>query len=208
MPTSNRDARALNEDGNNGALRPAKKFTKFVDYNFSAMTDTKGGFLSTEDDPWNKSLSSSTATATGEAQPGGGGQDMKPAQMTAAEWERLQLIRKLQRTRAGPFEPGLSVLADEATRKRCRECGSLEIDWMWEDIFKCAVCAACKEKHPERYSLLTKTECREDYLLTDREYLRPSFTAVSNSGLGPVLILSRGVEGCRAPATPLETKPA
>ena len=53
--------------------------------------------------------------------------------------------------------------------KTCRECGSLEIDWKWEEVFGCAVCSACKDKLPEKYSLLTKTEAREDYLLTEPE---------------------------------------
>jgi DNA-repair protein complementing XP-A cells len=131
------------------------------------MTDTKGGFLSTEDDPWNKSMA-------GPAAPGGGGAaqgpgEKKPEHMTAAEWERMQLLKNLRRQKAGPFEPGLSVLADEAARKKCRECGSLEIDWVWEEVFGCCVCSQCKEKFPEKYSLLTKTECKDDYLLTDRE---------------------------------------
>lgn len=136
-----------------------------MDYNFSAMTDTKGGFLSAEDDPWNKSM----AGAGSAPAPGLPEQERKPEHMTAAEWERMQLLRKLKRQKAGPFEPGLSVLADEETRKKCRECGSLEIDWVWEEVFGCCVCGRCKEKFPEKYSLLTKTECKEDYLLTDRE---------------------------------------
>ena len=162
VPSSNRDARSsANRDGE-GEIRPARKFTKFVDYNFSAMTDTKGGFLSTEDDPWNNALSSD--------RPGQPEPEQKPKNMTAAEWERLQLIRKLQRQKAGPFEPGLSVLTDEKERKKCRECGSLEIDWVWEEVFSCCVCNSCKDKFPEKYSLLTKTECRDDYLLTEREW--------------------------------------
>ncbi|KAI1087606.1 DNA repair protein [Rostrohypoxylon terebratum] len=150
-----------------GAIRPARKFTKFVDYDFGKMTDTKGGFLSTEDDPWNKAMSGSVAKGKG-----GGpaeGPEEKPKGMTAQEWERLQLLRKLQRQKAGPFEPGLSVLQDKKDRKKCRECGTLEIDFVWEEVFSCCVCAACKEKYSEKYSLLTKTECREDYLLTDPE---------------------------------------
>jgi DNA-repair protein complementing XP-A cells len=162
-PTSNRDARVPDD-----ALPAAKKFTKYVDYNFSAMSDTKGGFLSLEDDPWNKSMS---ATGGANDKPGSAGpQEQKPEAMTLAEWERLQLIRKLQRTKAGPYEPGLSVLADKTERKTCRECGSLEIDYRWEEVFGCAVCGACKDKYPEKYSLLTKTEAREDYLLTDRTW--------------------------------------
>ncbi len=76
----------------------------------------------------------------------------------------------MQQRKEGPFEPGLSVLTDKEERKKCYECGSLEIDFVWEEVFKCRVCNACKEKYPEKYSLLTKTECREDYLLTEREF--------------------------------------
>ncbi|KAI9814058.1 MAG: hypothetical protein M1827_003522 [Pycnora praestabilis] len=137
-------------------IQPAKSFTKFVEYDFSKMTDTKGGFLTAEDDPHNKALHA----------PGSG--EEKPAHMTLKEWERHQLLRKLREQRAGPFEPGLSVLKKEEGIK-CRECESLEVDWKWEDVFGCAVCERCKERLPEKYSLLTKTEAKEDYLLTDPE---------------------------------------
>ncbi|KAJ4417372.1 DNA repair protein rad14 [Neurospora sp. IMI 360204] len=185
VPASNRDARTSTstttrtgdkKDGNGndqGDLRPiSRKFTKYVDYNFSAMTDTKGGFLSVEDDPFNKQMSGPTKPGQPRAE-----QEQKPAHMTAAEWERMQLIRKLQRNKAGPYEPGLSVLTDKEDaakeRKKCRECGSLEIDFVWEETFGCAVCGKCKERWPERYSLLTKTEAKEDYLLTDPELKDP-----------------------------------
>jgi DNA-repair protein complementing XP-A cells len=131
-----------------------RKFTKYVEYDFSKMTDTKGGFLSAEDDPFNKSLH---ATKEGE----------KPVHMTLKEWERHNLLRSLRNQKAGPFEPGLSVLGKSGIK--CRECGSLEIDWQWEEVLKCAVCNRCKEKFPEKYSLLTKTEAKDDYLLTDPE---------------------------------------
>lgn len=131
------------------------------------MTDTKGGFLSTEDDPHNKSMSASAPAGPG------GPQEQRPAHMTADEWERMQVIKKLKRQKAGPYEPGLSVLADEKERKKCRECGSIEIDWVWEEVFHICVCGLCKEKYPEKYSLLTKTECKQDYLLTDRESRLP-----------------------------------
>ncbi|KAI5860388.1 DNA repair protein [Durotheca rogersii] len=152
-----------------GAIRPARNFAKYVDYDFGKMTDTKGGFLSTEDDPWNKAMSGSVASGSKGSGPGGEGVEEKPKGMTAQEWERLQLLRQLQRQKAGPFEPGLSVLQDKKERKKCRECRSLEIDFVWEEVFGCAVCGQCKEKFPEKYSLLTKTECKDDYLLTDPE---------------------------------------
>ena len=77
-------------------------------------------------------------------------------------------MKGLKSRREGPFEPGLSVLGKEGMK--CRECGSLEIDYVWDEVFKCRVCNGCKEKYPEKYSLLTKTEAKEDYLITDREW--------------------------------------
>lgn len=160
IPATQRDARSK-EPERNGSFRPldeiqpARNFTKFVDYDFSKMTDTKGGFLTAEDDPHNRQLHAPN-------------QDEKPAHMTLKEWERHQLLRSLRDQKAGPYEPGLSVLKKE-DNKVCKECGTLEIDWKWEDVFGCAVCNGCKEKFPEKYSLLTKTEAKEDYLLTDPE---------------------------------------
>ncbi len=136
-------------------IQPARNFAKFVEYDFSKMTDTKGGFLTAEDDPHNKALHAPNT-------------DEKPSHMTLKEWERHQLLRSLRDQKAGPFEPGLSILKKEQN-KICRECGSLEIDWKWEEVFGCAVCNTCKEKTPDKYSLLTKTEAKEDYLLTDPE---------------------------------------
>ena len=122
------------------------------------MTDTKGGFLTVEDDPHNKALHAPNL-------------EDKPSHMTMKEWERHQLLRSLRDRKAGPFEPGISALKreDDAAQPVCRECGNLEIDFNWETIFHCAVCNACKEKDPDKYSLLTKTEAKEDYLLTDPE---------------------------------------
>ena len=160
IPKNLRDGR-ITDSANEGGFRPldsiqpARNFTKFVEYDFSQMTDTKGGFLTAEDDPHNKALHAPNANE-------------KPTHMTLKEWERHQLLRTLRDQKAGPFEPGLSVLKKEENRI-CRECSSLEIDWKWEEVFGCAVCNACKEKVPDKYSLLTKTEAKEDYLLTDPE---------------------------------------
>ncbi|KAI9366967.1 XPA protein C-terminus-domain-containing protein [Aspergillus egyptiacus] len=159
-PSTLRDANNANPtDRPLSAIKPARNFTKYVEYDFSKMTDTKGGFLAEEDDPFNKALhvrDGKEATT-------------KPAGMTQVEWERKQLVESLRRERAGPFEPGISVLDEASEQKRCRECGGLEIDWKWEAELRCRVCHACKEKFPEKYSLLTKTEAKEDYLLTDPE---------------------------------------
>ncbi|KAF2087516.1 DNA repair protein [Saccharata proteae CBS 121410] len=148
-------------------IRPAKKFqsSAYIEYDFSKMTDTKGGFLSATDDPHNKALHAAR-------------QEDKPAHMTLAEWERHTLLQKLRAQKAGPFEPGINGLRlrdrdGKEAGKNCRECGSPEIDWQWDEILKLSVCNACKDAHPDKYSLLTKTEARSDYMLTEPELADP-----------------------------------
>lgn len=58
---------------------------------------------------------------------------------------------------------------DPAENPQCFDCGSVELDFLYHKTFGTRVCFKCKEKFPEKYSLLTKTECKEDYLLTDPE---------------------------------------
>jgi len=155
QPANARDGRAEAERPPE-ALRPSRNFAKYVEYDFSKMTDTKGGFLTAEDDPHNKALHTQD------------GQEVRPANMTLKEWERQRLLRSLREQKAGPFEPGITRMKDTTT-KSCRECRILEIDWKWDEIFRISVCNTCKEKFPDKYSLLTKTEAKEDYLLTDRK---------------------------------------
>lgn len=151
-PTSVRDAKNRPLDD----IKPARStLGKYIEYDFSKMTDTKGGFLTSEDDPHNKAMRTEE-------------RDNKPSEMTQKDWERQQLLKSLRNQRAGPFEPGISAVKDEDTKK-CRECGIPELDWKFSDIFDVQVCNGCKEKFPEKYSLLTKTEAKEDYLLTEPE---------------------------------------
>ncbi|KAJ2661178.1 DNA repair protein rad14 [Coemansia sp. RSA 1200] len=52
---------------------------------------------------------------------------------------------------------------------KCCECGSLDLEVTYLKIFGVKVCKPCIESVPEKYSLLTKTEAKDDYLLTDSE---------------------------------------
>ncbi|KAI0034944.1 hypothetical protein K488DRAFT_76953 [Vararia minispora EC-137] len=61
------------------------------------------------------------------------------------------------------------VFLDPRMNPKCAECGSTDIDQTYKKVFRCLVCKKCKEEKVEKYSLLTKTECKEDYLLTDSE---------------------------------------
>ena len=57
---------------------------------------------------------------------------------------------------------------DERENPKCKVCGTQDIDFTFHKVFYINVCAKCKHENPDRFSLLTKTEAKEDYLLTDR----------------------------------------
>jgi DNA-repair protein complementing XP-A cells len=141
-------------------LKPAKSLGKYIEYDFSKMTDTKGGFLDVTDDPNNRALNGYAAK---------GDDANKPPGMTMEEWERMQLLKKLRASKQAVNEPILSVLAEKKEGRICRECESLDVDFQWVDVFGIAVCRKCKKEFADKYSLLTKTEAREDYLLTNPE---------------------------------------
>lgn len=44
---------------------------------------------------------------------------------------------------------------------KCNECQSIDIDQSYRKVFGSLVCNKCKNEKPEKYSLLTKTECKE-----------------------------------------------
>ncbi|WVQ80024.1 DNA repair protein [Cryptococcus sp. DSM 104549] len=75
-----------------------------------------------------------------------------------------QKERELRMIKEGE-EP--AILVDSSPR--CEECNTLEINHQFLKVFDVKVCKGCEKKFPEKYSLLTKTECKEDYLLTDPE---------------------------------------
>ncbi|EIN13614.1 hypothetical protein PUNSTDRAFT_109805 [Punctularia strigosozonata HHB-11173 SS5] len=61
------------------------------------------------------------------------------------------------------------IFLERSKNPACQECGSIDIDQTYRKVLRCLVCNKCKNDKPEKYSLLTKTECKEDYLLTDAE---------------------------------------
>ncbi|KIK71319.1 hypothetical protein GYMLUDRAFT_235654 [Collybiopsis luxurians FD-317 M1] len=79
---------------------------------------------------------------------------------------RKELERERQRTMQN-VEPPINLELDK--NPKCQECQTIDIDHMYKKVFGCLVCKRCTKEKPERYSLLTKTECKDDYLLTDAE---------------------------------------
>ena len=53
------------------------------------------------------------------------------------------------------------ISLDPKMNPKCKECQSIDIDHNFKKTFGCSVCNKCKNDLPEKYSLLTKTECKE-----------------------------------------------
>ena len=82
-------------------------------------------------------------------------------EQTLQDWKNKQ--RELQKIRELPPPIDLQNIP------RCRECQSMEVDANLMTNFNVRACRKCIKALPEKYSLLTKTECKEDYLLTEPE---------------------------------------
>jgi hypothetical protein len=78
----------------------------------------------------------------------------------------------------------IAMSLDHSKNPKCGHCGAMDIDYQIQGVFGVIVCTKCKAERPDEYSLLTKTECKEDYLLTDR---KPN---LSFSFSQPMLMLS------------------
>lgn len=121
--------------------RPSIQKKDYIEYDFSTMKDSRGGFL----DETEKF----------------GLRGPEEESQTLQEWKEKQRQEHMVKDLAPPM--------DLANAPRCFECESLEIDPNLFSNFGVRVCRRCMKEKPEKYSLLTKTECREDYLLTDPE---------------------------------------
>ncbi|KAI9311835.1 XPA protein C-terminus-domain-containing protein, partial [Dichotomocladium elegans] len=117
----------------------------FYEYDLSTIVDSKGGFLveETKEDKLIKSRREATTKIA----------------------PYLRIVKRSMLT--------LAMSADPSENPKCRDCESLDVDPTFFQVFHLAVCPNCKEKFPERYSLITKTEAKEDYLLTDPELRDP-----------------------------------
>ncbi|KAK4056295.1 DNA repair protein rad14 [Microbotryomycetes sp. JL221] len=116
----------------------------YVEYDLATLKNSKGGFLldNEEDDP----------------------RKIRERQ----QQELLALKRKQNAQKQGVWsEPGMSI--DHSKNPKCRHCGSIDLDQQLRQYFGMFVCTKCKTERPDEYSLLTKTECKQDYMLTDSE---------------------------------------
>ena len=116
---------------------------KYLDYDLSTLKNSKGGFLldNEVEDPREK---------------------RQREQEAELKKKRIEAMQK-----QGLLDDHFRSL-DESLNPKCKVCESQEIDFTFNKVFRVNVCAKCKHENPERFSLLTKTEAKEDYLLTDR----------------------------------------
>ncbi|WAQ82035.1 hypothetical protein PtA15_2A348 [Puccinia triticina] len=147
-----RDGGSLADDGARSAapskadpasLKPLpKRVRTFVDYDLSTMTNSKGGFLldNEQDDP-----------------------------RLIKQRQQIEELKKQRLKQAERLSQAPNLSLDKSQNPKCTVCGSVELDIQLFQVFKVPVCRKCKNEHPERFSLLTKTECKQDYLLTDPE---------------------------------------
>lgn len=81
---------------------------------------------------------------------------------TLDEWKKKQQERVV--VDAPPPE-------DLALAPRCFDCNTIDINQEYFKVYGTRVCNKCKDKFPEKYSLLTKTESKQDYFLTEPELM-------------------------------------
>ncbi|OBA22059.1 DNA repair protein [Metschnikowia bicuspidata var. bicuspidata NRRL YB-4993] len=120
---------------------PAIQKKDYIEYDFATMKDSRGGFL---DESQKHGLK---------------GPDEEPQSLK--DWKEKQKQDLAVKDLAPPL--------DLSSAPRCVECESLEIDANLKTNFNVRVCRRCMREKPDKYALLTKTECREDYLLTEPE---------------------------------------
>lgn len=122
-------------------LQRDKSLGDYIEFDLSKLHNSKGGFLIDENDPSIKGKS--------------------VEDMLKEKQRERQRLREYA-------EPAISL--DPETRPTCESCGSPEVVHdPFLRVFGIKVCRRCEREKPEMYSLLTKTEVKEDYLLTDSE---------------------------------------
>ncbi len=116
------------------------------------MVNSKGGFL-VEDD---RGADDDLKTKKREREREKAMQSLEPRTLHFCTFIRVTCAM-------GPLtESAATAIYLEASRNpKCHDCGSMDIDQMYRKVFRCVVCANCRNEKAEKYSLLTKTECKE-----------------------------------------------
>lgn len=128
--------------------RPLKRDSRlgtYFEYDLSKMVNSKGGFLVGD----------------------GGNVDMdlirkekeRELQRSIHNLDLREYYYLLSTLISNLFLPSAMFL-DPALNPKCKECQTVDIDPSFLRGFNCLVCKKCQNEYPEKYSLLTKTECK------------------------------------------------
>jgi hypothetical protein len=169
-----------NNTGGDDKLQRDSRLGKYFDYDLSKMVNSKGGFL-VEDD---KEVDGDAKTKERERERQRAMQNLDPRTCSS-------LYLSISPALLAPLTClgcHVAIYLDPSRNPKCHDCGSVDIDQMYRNIFRCIVCNKCRNEKVEKYGLLTKTECKEvnvirlahicdlkdsclrqDYLLTDCE---------------------------------------
>eukprot|EP00834_Sanchytrium_tribonematis_P000554 NODE_10_length_61504_cov_0.956502.p26 type:complete len:255 gc:universal NODE_10_length_61504_cov_0.956502:34696-35460(+) len=82
------------------------------------------------------------------------------------------VVREMKEKPPIPIEaPNLdyNIPLDPTEIPRCEFCKSVEIDPIYYNTFKVKICKICIKDHESEFALLTKTEAKQDYMLTEPE---------------------------------------
>ena len=73
------------------------------------------------------------------------------------------LVRAITPCVCGPLTEvvATAIYLEAGRNPKCHDCDSMDIDQTYRKVFKCLVCNKCRNEKVEKYSLLTKTECKE-----------------------------------------------
>lgn len=131
-------------------IRPSIRTKDYIEYDFATMKNLNGGYINPEDRSSNEFDYQNDDSGA-------------KKQKTLEDWKREQKERKYIYENAPPPE-------HISQAPKCIECHiNIEMDPVMHDVFKLQVCKSCVKEYPEKYSLLTKTESKDDYFLTDSE---------------------------------------
>lgn len=76
-------------------------------------------------------------------------------------WLTWNLVRIIILGGAHLLRTQAALFLDNTLNPKCNECQSIDIDPQFKKVFGILVCNKCKQDKPDKYSLLTKTECKE-----------------------------------------------
>jgi DNA-repair protein complementing XP-A cells len=110
------------------------------------MVNSKGGFL-VEDD---RDADDDSKTKKREREREKAMQGLEPRTCTLLY--ALQALTEVAAT---------AIYLEAGRNPKCHDCDSMDIDQMYRKVFRCLVCNKCRNEKVEKYSLLTKTECKE-----------------------------------------------